>query len=157
MTDLPSYANKIEEADDINVTLAFTQSARKALVATCFDPDDGSVIEEDRSLLLKSLDSMDRSIATKTKLTQDESEADALSKDRAVCLAALLEIGKSTGLKEVFTQGAEEEYTVGDDIPMIPDLDIDITEGTLNKSKSFESLEDFNDKFGNDFRDRQSK
>ena len=147
-------ANPAGNIDDVT---DFTQLMRERLVKSCLDEDD-LPIEEDRDLLLSTLNSMDRTIAAKTKLSNDVDAEEAGARDRAAVLDSIKLIGQSNGLKDLFVSGTDDVIESTGEVLKLGDGDtMDIGAEVMSMSKGFESLKDFDARFGDAHRESLSK
>lgn len=138
----------------IEDTTIYTQSLRKSFVASLID-EDGDV-KEDPELFLRVLNDIDRTVATKTKLSNDEDDNALSAQYKAQALETLLQIGTMRHIKDISNT---EEFDSSDILPpsLPDDITVNITQNELSKGKTYDSLEDFDTKFANDFRDQQSQ
>lgn len=132
----------------------FTQDIRRALVEKCFS--DGELNDDSEEFLLKIVNSMDTSSATKRKLTIEEVSANNQESSRAIVLEAMLGISKSTGMSMPVDDYSDPVASI--DAPVLPDAyDTKILDGELASEKKFDSLNDFNDSFADSYRDSLSQ
>ena len=143
----------------IDNTVAFTQNLRKEFLKSITEEDEAghTVFSDDPDLGLRLLNDIDKSAATLSKLTKDPDDDSLSAKEKAAVRETLIQIGQLKNIKDI-SNNTDYDNIVDAAPPMLPDeLSMEISQEEIAEQKAYDSLEDFNNQFADDLRERQSR
>ena len=115
------------------------------------------MFSDDPDLGLRLLNDIDKSAATLSKLTKDPDDDSLSAKEKAAVRETLIQIGQLKNIKDI-SNNTDYDNIVDAAPPMLPDeLSMEISQEEIAEQKAYDSLEDFNNQFADDLRERQSR